>query len=169
MHTFNPRQLVPGFYHTWPFTLHIEFDEMYTQIDQIIEQIFHEKDELIVVVNTFPSQRKKQKSPRLLERFLKNKALKYTMTTNETEFTLDAERYIAVQFQLTCQVKDVYLRKLLYACAHADYRIHPYFKRGAAYFSPDVFIYNVTKETVLHVYDDRGCELMFQYEEMTAL
>ena len=161
----NPQDFVPGFYHRWPFKLHIEFEEMYTQVNQMIQQIFYEQDELIVVVNTYPNSPQRTVNPRFIERFLKNNKLKCHLTTNAGQFELDDEMYPVVQFQLNCMMNDVYLKKLLYACCHMDLRIHPYFKNRGAYFAPDVYIYNVTKGVVMHIYDDRGCELMFQYDE----
>ena len=160
---FNPIQFVPGFYHKWPFKLHIEFDEMYKQVDQMIQQIFYDEDELLVVVNTYPMNPYRTVNPRFIKRFLKNSKLKYHLTTNAGQFEVEGELNPIVQFQLKCKMDDLYLKKLLYACCHVDMLGYPRFKKKDAHFPPEVYIYNVTKGIVMHIYDDRGCELMFHY------
>ena len=162
---FNPIQFVPGFYHKCPFKLHIEFDEMYKQVDQMIQQMFYNQDELIVVVNTYPINSSRTVNPRFTKRFLKNSKLKYRLTTNAGQFAFDGERFPIVQFQLKCEMNDLYLKKLLYACCHVDLLDYPRFKKKDAHFPPEVYVYNVTKGVVVHIYDDRGCELMFQHNK----
>ena len=162
---FNPIQFVPGFYHKWPFKLHIEFDEMYKQVDQMIQQIFYDEDELLVVVNTYPMNPYRTVNPRFIKRFLKNSKLKYQLTTNAGQFEFDGERFPIVQFRLKCKMNDLYLKKLLYTCCHVDMLDYPRFKKKDAHFPPEVYVYNITKGVVVHIYDDRGCELMFQHDK----
>ncbi len=67
--------------------------------------------------------------------------------------------------RLKCKMNDLYLKKLLYVCCHVDMLDYPRFKKKDAHFPPEVYVYNITKGVVVHIYDDRGCELMFQHDK----
>ncbi|MEJ9231456.1 DUF3885 domain-containing protein [Peribacillus butanolivorans] len=79
---------------------------------------------------------------------LKHKVIPYVFPEDDEE-----GRYITHRFMLRCKTSDIRYVPLLKAICNQDMGISP------SIFH-DIFFININKETIFHVYDDRGCDLL---------
>src|SRR4051794_39738134 len=98
---YNGLALIPGFYHEWDICIHVElgndiyqfdgnrqlnmnrFYAAYSQVAEIIPLLFKKADDVIVVVNSFPSNSKKVTFPNVFKRYVKEQKLKYSLHVQE--------------------------------------------------------------------------------------
>ncbi|MFE4352759.1 DUF3885 domain-containing protein [Peribacillus butanolivorans] len=79
---------------------------------------------------------------------LKHKVIPYVFPEDDEE-----GRYITHRFMLRCKTSDIRYVPLLKAICNQDMGIRP------SIFH-DIFFININRETIFHVYDDRGCDLL---------
>ena len=74
--------------------------------------------------------------------------------------------YCTYQFSLKCFACDIKYIPLIQAANHEDFPgLYPRFGRKKEIFYPDVFLINVTKDIIMFIYDDRGCEVIAKNKE----
>ncbi|MET3318884.1 DUF3885 domain-containing protein [Peribacillus butanolivorans] len=84
---------------------------------------------------------------------LKHKVIPYVFPEDDEE-----GRYITHRFMLRCKTSDIRYVPLLKAICNQDMGIRP------SIFH-DIFFININRETIFHVYDDRGCDLLAKSAE----
>lgn len=130
----------------------------YKRAITLFEFIHSSDDELLVVmdINDFDKGRN-------LHRKLKNfspyveKSLLYTLNHKKIPYVFpeddDEGKYNTHRFTLKCQTSDFKYKSLLKAICNHDVGLKPsVFHR--------VYFINMTKKTIFHVYDDRGCDVL---------
>lgn len=66
----------------------------------------------------------------------------------------------------SCKVSQIKLFQLLKALANEDFlKFRPRLKRNNSIYAPDVYIVNQRTKCIVHVYDDRGIEIMSAEKE----
>ncbi|HDR7544199.1 TPA: DUF3885 domain-containing protein, partial [Bacillus thuringiensis] len=79
----------------------------------------------------------------------------------------EADLYCTYQFSLKCLVEDIKYESLIQAANHEGFSaLYPRFGRKKEISYPDVFLINVTKDIVMFMYDDRGCEVIAKNKEI---
>ncbi|PEJ24682.1 hypothetical protein CN689_26880 [Peribacillus butanolivorans] len=84
---------------------------------------------------------------------LKHKVIPYVFPEDDEE-----GRYITHRFMLRCKTSDIRYVPLLKAICNQDMGIRP------SIFH-DIFFININRETIFHVYDDRGSDLLAKSAE----
>ncbi|MCO0601354.1 DUF3885 domain-containing protein [Peribacillus butanolivorans] len=84
---------------------------------------------------------------------LKHKVIPYVFPEDDEE-----GRYITHRFMLRCKTSDIRYVPLLKVICNQDMGIRP------SIFH-DIFFININRETIFHVYDDRGCDLLAKSAE----
>ncbi|SDB87623.1 protein of unknown function [Shouchella lonarensis] len=68
-------------------------------------------------------------------------------------------------FVLACQTKHLRAAALLKAILHEDFRHHSTLLKRDRYSGCEVYVVNVTKQMIFHLYDDRGCDMIAAEKE----
>ena len=178
---FPTVKLVPTIYYQWDIGIHFSlgeeiyqfkendklnlerFNTVYKQTLTIFNELFDKDDDLVLVTNIY-RQIKQQKinklkvfQPNLKD---KSKLKQLQVKTYPYPFEVDESgEYEMQQFSLCCKVKDIRVDGLLKGAIHEDFPLKPRFGADSVHY-PDIFFVNITKDIILFVYDDRGCEVI---------
>ncbi|MFB1050885.1 DUF3885 domain-containing protein [Paraliobacillus sp. JSM ZJ581] len=179
---FSGVKLVPSIYYQWDIGIHFSlgkgmyqfkesdkinlelFNTVYKQTLTIFNELFDQKDDLILVTNTY-CQKELQNRKRLAvyQSNLrdKNNLRNLKVKTFPYPFEIDISyEYEMQQFALHCKVNDIRIDRLLKAAINEDFpSLKPRFGSNYSHY-PDVFFVNITKGIIFFVYDDRGCEVI---------
>lgn len=188
--TFPGVTLVPHIYFQWENYLHFHFGkgkdlyvertdavnreyftQLYTYNKYLFEDIFSKEDEVFLVTNVYRFKKENVKNPQkinLYRRFIHNRDLKYHIRQETIPFVFEeeADLYCTYQFSLKCFACDIKYMPLIQAANHEDFPgLYPRVGRKKEIFYPDVFLINVTKDIIMFIYDDRGCEVIAKNKE----
>ncbi|WP_232698477.1 DUF3885 domain-containing protein [Brevibacillus daliensis] len=182
--TFPRLILKPSLYHQWDIGIHFEFAKgiyqfkdnntlnlnmfhlVYSQALSIFNYLFSEQDEIFLVTNVYNRKDNKHRINRIkvYHRFIKNKDIRFHLRHQILPYVFnddeDADEYYTSQFYLKCSKQDIRYSLLIKATCNEDFPLKPKLgdKNGAYY--PDVFFINASKNLILFIYDDRGCEVI---------
>ncbi|WP_106101795.1 DUF3885 domain-containing protein [Bacillus wiedmannii] len=187
--TFPGVTLVPHIYFQWENHLHFHFGkglfvertedvnreyftQLYTYNKYLFEDIFSKEDEVFLVTNVYRFKKENVKNLQkinLYRRFIHNRDLKYHIRQETIPFVFEeeADLYCTYQVSLKCFACDIKYMPLIQAANHEDFPgLYPRFGRKKEIFYPDVFLINVTKDIIMFIYDDRGCEVIAKNKEI---
>lgn len=178
---FSEVELIPSLYYQWDLSIHFTlgqnsyqltdkgetnigyFAKVYNQVHTIFNELFEGDDELFLVTNLYKYIGEKQPTRKLnvYNRYVKNKRLltHLQVETYPYPFEIEEGKYEMQQFSLRCKVRDIKVNSLIKAAIHEDFPLKPKLG-GYPPGYPDVFFVNVTKNVMLFIYDDRGCEVL---------
>lgn len=189
--TFPGVILKPSIYFQWENHIHFDFgkgifpyecgtatcnnkyfSQIYKYNTLLFQDIFSAKDMMFLVINVYHFKKerlRKQKKLRLYSRFLKKKELKFRLRQETFPYFFDdedAELYCTYQFLLQCLAEDIKYIPLIKAMNHEDFpNLYPRLGGRADISYPDVFLINATKDIIMFIYDDRGCEVIAKNKE----
>ncbi|RKD26068.1 hypothetical protein BEP19_03495 [Ammoniphilus oxalaticus] len=189
--TFFPGLILrPSLYHQWDIGIHFElaaegmyqftddgelnmnrFRCVYTQAISIFNELFGEKDEVYLVTNVYASKSSRKRGrPNIYDRFVKNKSLKFNVMLESLPYVFpdedDANQYYTSRYSLKCRKYDLDYRRIAQAACNEDFpSLRPRFSAKYFLYYPDVFFVNATKNVILFIYDDRGCEVVATEKE----
>ncbi|MGE7881550.1 DUF3885 domain-containing protein [Bacillus sp. NPDC094077] len=184
--------LVPYIYSQWENHLHFDFGkdkyhfkertdeynmdyfyQLYKYNKEVFHDIFSKKDTVFLVTNVYRFKKENIKNSQKINvynRFIKKRALKFHIRQETVPFLFEdeeAELYCTYQFALKCLAEDINYVPLIQATNHEDFPgLYPRFGRKKEISYPDVFLINATKDTVMFIYDDRGCEVIAKNKEI---
>ncbi|MFE6138547.1 DUF3885 domain-containing protein [Bacillus sp. NPDC057893] len=190
--TFPGVTLVPYIYFQWETHLHFDFgkdkyqnvegtddlnmeyfSQLYTCNKYLFEDIFSKKDTVFLVTNVYRFKQENIKNPQKINvynRFIKKRDLKFHIRQETLPFLFEdeeADLYCTSQFSLKCLAEDIKYEPLIEAANHEDFPdLRPRLGRKKEISYPDVFFINVTKDIIMFIYDDRGCEVIAKNKEM---
>jgi len=135
---------------------HIYMQQVYKRSLILFEEIFNENQTFYILIHTNKDVNDK-KTPRIFEKFLKNKNLKYNLSYNSLPYVYDADDkdWETSQFLLKCTKKDLYYKQLLKAIANVDTDLSPKID-----FSNECYFINVEKGIIFHIYSDKGLDIV---------
>ncbi|MGN4128175.1 hypothetical protein ACMGD3_24685 [Lysinibacillus sphaericus] len=137
------------------------FREVYRQVAEIFPLLFNRTDDILVVVNSYPSETNKIVYPNFFQRYVKAQQKKYSLRMHEFTWQFDGEDVVVQQMELLCKVLDLKLAYLLKSLIHKDFEsLHPRLRKKYCLYAPDIFFVNGRTKCIFHIYDDRGCEIM---------
>ena len=162
---FPNLSLEPALFYNWEIGLRFElgnpkeendklyFQGVYNRAKTLFTALHNENDELFIVAHDYQSicPKWKWKRAKLFTTFLKEKNLKYKIQHQILPFDEEFDEFYKHQFSLKCRVKDVNHRRL----------ISSFFTSNMSW----IYFVNITKGTIFHIYDDRGCDLVAVKEE----
>ncbi|MES5938767.1 MULTISPECIES: DUF3885 domain-containing protein [unclassified Bacillus cereus group] len=147
------------------------FSQLYTYNKHLFEDIFSKEDEVFLVTNVYRFKKENVKNPQkinIYRRFIHNRDLKYHIRQETIPFLFEeeADLYCTYQFSLKCFACDIKYTPLIQAANHEDFLdLYPRFGRKKEISYPDVFLINATKDIIMFIYDDRGCEVIAKNKE----
>ncbi|MGG0290805.1 DUF3885 domain-containing protein [Bacillus pacificus] len=189
--TFPGVTLVSNLYYQWENHLHFDFRkdkyqfkkgtdkynmeyflQLYKYNGEVFHDIFSKKDTVFVVTNVYRFKKENVKNPQkinIYNRCIKKKNLKFHIRQETLPFLFedeDADLYCTYQFSLKCFTEDIKYGPLIHAANHEDFPgLYPRFGHKKEISYPDVFLINATKDIVMFMYDDRGCEIIAKNKE----
>ncbi|MED3539927.1 DUF3885 domain-containing protein [Bacillus toyonensis] len=190
--TFPGVTLVPSIYSQWENHLHFDFgkdkyqivegtddlnmeyfSQLYTDNKYLFEDIFLKEDVVFVVANVYRFKKENIKTPQkvnIYNKYIKKRDLKFRIRQETLSFLFEdeeADLYCTSQFSLKCLAEDIKYELLIQAVNHKDFPdLYPRFGRKKEVSYPDVFLINATKDIVMFIYDDRGCEVIAKNKEI---
>ncbi|EJR63003.1 hypothetical protein IK3_02942 [Bacillus toyonensis] len=190
--TFPGVTLVPSIYSQWENHLHFDFgkdnyqivegtddlnmeyfSQLYTDNKYLFEDIFLKEDVVFVVANVYRFKKENIKTPQkinIYNKYIKKRDLKFRIRQETLPFLFEdeeADLYCTSQFSLKCLAEDIKYELLIQAVNHEDFPdLYPRFGRKKEVSYPDVFLINATKDIVMFIYDDRGCEVIAKNKEI---
>ncbi|MDF9451871.1 DUF3885 domain-containing protein [Bacillus toyonensis] len=190
--TFPGVTLVPSIYSQWENHLHFDFgkdkyqivegtydlnmeyfSQLYTDNKYLFEDIFLKEDVVFVVANVYRFKKENIKTPQkinIYNKYIKKRDLKFRIRQETLPFLFEdeeADLYCTSQFSLKCLAEDIKYELLIQAVNHEDFPdLYPRFGRKKEVSYPDVFLINSTKDIVMFIYDDRGCEVIAKNKEI---
>ncbi|WP_142346121.1 DUF3885 domain-containing protein [Bacillus cereus] len=190
--TFPGVILVPYLYSQWGNHLHFDFgkdkyqivegtddlnmeyfSQLYTYNQFLFEDIFSKEDVVFVVTNVYRFKKENIKTSQKINvynKYIKRRDLRFHIRQETLPFLFEneeADLYCTYQFSLKCLAEDIKHESLIQATNHKDFPdLYPRFGRKKEISYPDVFLINVTKDIVMFMYDDRGCEVIAKNKEI---
>ncbi|QWI05530.1 DUF3885 domain-containing protein [Bacillus toyonensis] len=190
--TFPGVTLVPSIYSQWENHLHFNFgkdkyqivegtddlnmeyfSQLYTYNKFLFEDIFLKNDVVFIVANVYRFKKENIKTPQkinIYNKYIKKRDLKFRIRQEMLPFLFEdkeADLYCTSQFSLKCLAEDIKYEPLIQAVNHEDFPdLYPRFGRKKEVSYPDVFLINATKDIVMFIYDDRGCEVIAKNKEI---
>ncbi|MED1510683.1 DUF3885 domain-containing protein [Bacillus proteolyticus] len=190
--TFPGVTLVPSIYFQWENHLHFDFGKdkyqfkedsntynmeyfikLYRYNKNLFEDIFSKEDTVFLVTNVYRFKQENIKNSQKINvynRFIKKRDLKFHIRQEALPFLFEdeeADLYCTYQFSLQCFAEDIKYEPLIEAVNHEDFPdLRPHLGRKKEISYPDVFFINVTKDIIMFIYDDRGCEIIAKNKEM---
>jgi len=157
--------LAPPLFYNWEIGLRFElgnpkeendkiyFDRVHKRAKALFSALHNADDELFIVAHDYQlvGVKRKGKRPKLFTSYLREKNVKYRIQHRIVPHEEDDTEVCKHQFSLKCQVKDFHPSCLIDALFTVN-RLKIYFV-------------NLTKGTIFHIYDDRGCDLLAARKE----
>jgi len=128
--------------------------EMNHRATTIFNSAFDNSDDILIVVNSSnPVDCKETENPNI-KRFIKNKKLIYGLKYNTIAFEHDNEetKMETKQYSLKVKKHDIRLGYLIQSIGNSDFSRKPC-------VNGSVYLINLSKDTLFHMYDDRGCDI----------
>ncbi|MBF7149178.1 DUF3885 domain-containing protein [Bacillus toyonensis] len=149
------------------------FSQLYTYNKYLFEDIFLKEDVVFIVANVYRFKKENIKTPQkinIYNKYIKKRDLKFRIRQEMLPFLFEdkeADLYCTSQFSLKCLAEDIKYEPLIQAVNHEDFPdLYPRFGRKKEVSYPDVFLINATKDIVMFIYDDRGCEVIAKNKEI---
>ena len=179
--------LKPSLYHQWNIGIHFElakglyqfksetdvlnseyFNRVYDQTMSLFNDIFSAEDKILLVTNIYQHKNYVSRSKtkmKVYSHYIKNKNIRFHLKRETLPYMFDdeeeAEDYCTSQFSLECRKHDIRYPLLMKAICNQDFpSLKPRLSNQYYIYDPDVFFINVTKNVILYIYDDRGCEVI---------
>ncbi|KMN92415.1 MULTISPECIES: DUF3885 domain-containing protein [Priestia] len=135
---------------------YVYMQQVYNRAFTLFEEIFSENENFYILIHTNKGVNDK-KTPKVFEKFLKNKKLKYNLSYNSLPYIYDEDDkdWETSQFLLKCTKKDLYYKQLLKAIANVDTDLSPKIN-----FSHECYFINIEKGIIFHIYSDKGLDIV---------
>lgn len=165
--------LTPPLFYQWPFGLRFEvadwslgkesvvLEEAGDRALEIVKYAFHPEDDIMLVTDVYTQHEHELTKQKLLvyqkyvrrqvRNRLRHELLTYVRPELDEPLTLE-------RFALTCQLQDIRLRPLLQAICQEDFYAPNQIMKGKLDY--EIYLINLSKQMIFHLYDDRGCDLI---------
>lgn len=132
-------------------------DEVYipnanTRAITIFEDLFDVDDDILIIVNSFRENDETNSiSDNILDCLGEDICLSYNLLPNV--YDEEDEDYKMVQFYIECKIRHLDYEKLIRMICNSDFGIEPM-------IDDEIYVVNITKDLVYHLYDDRGLDVV---------
>ncbi len=168
-------ELRPPLFYNWDigirFELGVDYDAEYAYENSpylkgaykraitLFESLHSPSDDIYIVidVNDFADGKTFKRKLNIFTKYVKEKSVLSKLQQNTIPYIFPEDnedgKYRTHRFNLKCKITDFQYTRMLKAICNQDMGINPsIFHR--------VYFINVNKDTIFHVYDDRGCDLL---------
>lgn len=131
------------------------FKEIYTRVLSIFDFLFHKNDTIQLIASIHTPIKYRGNELVNIQRFLKNKKLIYGLNCKTVLYEYDEEdtEMKTTQYSLKLKKEDIRLGYLFQAISNTDFGSRKPRIEGS------IYLLNLTNSTLLHMYDDRGCDV----------
>ncbi|PRS48353.1 hypothetical protein C6Y00_13035 [Bacillus sp. GBSC66] len=165
--------LTPSLFYQWPFGLRFEvadwslgeesvvLEKAGDRALKIVRYAFDPEDDILFVTDVYTQHEHELTKQKLLvyqkyvrqqvRNRLRHELLTYVRPELDEPLTLE-------RFTLTFQLQDIRLRPLLQAICQEDFYAPNQIMNGKLGY--EIYLINLTKQMIFHLYDDRGCDLI---------
>ena len=137
---------------------------VYERAILLFESLHKEDDEIIIAVyvNDLGGKWAFRGKLNIFSRYVRDKSVLYKLQHEVIPYIIPEDNedgnYKTHRFSLKCKTSDINYASLLKAISNVDMGIKPR-------VNDRVYFLNIKKETIFHVYDDRGCDLVAKSPE----
>ncbi|MFS0655549.1 DUF3885 domain-containing protein [Bacillus sp. 179-C3.3 HS] len=170
---FSNLLLTPPLFYEWPYGLRFELADWSIEKEaevlekagdrafNIVKYSFHSEDDMLLVTDVYTEHAHELTKRKLLvyQKYV-NRKMRYHLRHEllhdlipEIDEGLRIER-----FSINCQLKDIRLRPLLRAICQEDFYTPNQIMKGKLGY--EIYLINLSKKMIFHLYDDRGCDLI---------
>ncbi|EGQ27924.1 hypothetical protein HMPREF9372_0083 [Sporosarcina newyorkensis 2681] len=138
---------------------HSYLEEVYKRASTLFKSIHSSNDDVYIVVdvNDFGEHKAYKRKLNIFSKYVKEKAILFKLQHHIIPYIFPEDdeegTYSTYRFSLKCKVSDFNYSLMLKAICNQDMGVRPsIFHR--------IYFINVSKNTIFHIYDDRGCDLL---------
>ncbi|PAE06371.1 hypothetical protein CHI12_16760 [Terribacillus saccharophilus] len=134
------------------------FNSVYSNAKQIMNDLISDQDDLTFIIQISKEPFQNYKKLNIISKFITNARLTYKLKFKE-------ELNEIQRFSLDCKKEDIKIDYIVRSICNQDFpELAPRLKeyQGSV---PEIFILNKTTGIIIHLYDDRGCFILFKNEE----
>ncbi|MGV2911420.1 DUF3885 domain-containing protein [Bacillus safensis] len=165
--------LTPPLFYEWPIGLRFEvadwslgkesivLEKAGDRALEIVKYVFDPEDDILFVTDVYTEHEHELTKRKLLvyqkyvhrqvRNRLRHELLTYVRPEIEDSLTLE-------RFTHKCQLQDIRLRPLLHAMCQEDFYAPNQILKGKLGY--EIYLMNLSKKMIFHLYDDRGCDLI---------
>ncbi|WP_224930666.1 DUF3885 domain-containing protein [Bacillus safensis] len=165
--------LTPPLFYGWPFGLRFEvadwslgkqsvvLEKAGDRALEIVKYAFDPEDEMLLVTDVYTEHEHELTKRKLLvyqkyvrrqvRNRLRHELLTYVWPELDEPLTLE-------RLTLKCRLQDIRLRLLLQAICREDFYAPNQIMKGKLQY--EIYLINLSKHMIFHLYDDRGCDLI---------
>ncbi|MCY1119914.1 DUF3885 domain-containing protein [Bacillus safensis] len=163
--------LTPPLFYGWPIGLRFEvadwslgketvvLEKAGDRALEIVKYAFDPEDEMLLVTDVYTEHELTKRKLLVYQKYV-NRKMRYrlrhellTYVHPEIEESMKLER-----FTINCCLRDIRLRPLLHAMCQEDFFTPNQILKGKLGY--EIYLINLSKQMIFHLYDDRGCDLI---------
>lgn len=174
---FPNLKLRPPLIYNWDFGIRFELgnpdkenirsymERVYFRAITLFKALHSIRDEIFVVANVHHAGEEnilKRRKVKIFNHHIKSKDILYRLQHEIIPYVFedvyDIYDFETHRYSLKCQIQDVKYIHLIKAICNREMDIRPKIIH-------DVFFINLSKDTIFHIYDDRGCDIIASNKE----
>ncbi|MCG5252457.1 DUF3885 domain-containing protein [Brevibacillus agri] len=174
---FSNLKLRPPLFYNWKFGIRFELgdpneddtkiymERVYFRAISLFKSLHSAEDEIMIVANVHHAGEEnilRRRKVKIYHHYIKAKdvlhRLQHQVIPYVFEDVYEIYDFETHRYALNCQVADVKYVHLIKAICNKDMGIRPKIFH-------DVFFVNLSKSTIFHIYDDRGCDVIASSKE----
>ncbi|WP_193726856.1 DUF3885 domain-containing protein [Paenibacillus guangzhouensis] len=177
---FPNLKLIPPIFYGWDYSIRFELgnpplfrvnkelymEQVYYRSLELFKALHDKDDELLLVTSAYFADipKNKVKKLNLYKKYIKNKDSLMALNLEILpDIDLDPDeipdpRNNMYRYWTTCKVKDLRYSELIKSICNHDVGIRPMIYHR-------VYFINISKRTIFHIYDDRGCDVISESKD----
>ncbi|QHJ69938.1 DUF3885 domain-containing protein [Planococcus halotolerans] len=174
--SFNSLELAPALFYAWEPGLRFEISnpklsyaepgylaQAFERATALFDAAFNEDDEILFVTDLITGRNNsfiRKKPLNVYQKYIKQPQALYKLQLEDIQLSEFDEGNIKVRrFSYACRKKDIRYPQLLQAICYQDFN-HPSIITSYQGSSAQVYLINVSRQLIYHLYDDRGCDII---------
>ncbi len=180
---FDNLNLRPPLFYLWKYGIRFEISMLWVEhedkdnLQQISERtvtifnkVFNQEDEILLITDIHCEKNNsflQMRPTKVYQKYIKNKEtvrkLQHRVLPSvflEDEDGEDYEEMVTHRFVLSCKKRDIRYKALLTAISYEDFPHPMQILKGFPRHGIDIYLVNITKKMIYHLYDDRGCDVI---------
>ncbi|MGO4110003.1 DUF3885 domain-containing protein [Paenibacillus sp. YAF4_2] len=164
---FPDLSLRTGLYNVWPIGIRFELgdlealetdmklymEQVYYRATNIFKHLFSLEDDTYLIVNVINEGSRTITKTNVFKKYIKSKKVLRNLSSYTEANINDSDSESIQRLCLKCSVSDISYNNLIKAICNTDMGLKPNVKH-------EVFFVNISKEIILQIYDDRGCDVI---------
>ncbi|KMK94883.1 DUF3885 domain-containing protein [Rossellomorea marisflavi] len=166
--------LEPPLFYSWPTGLRFEIakpgsehldkdnlEQMGERTTSLFKAVFEQDDDVILVTDLLGLSDSSLPKTNIFLKYIKDKDVRKKLRVERLDRRFDEEdETVTHRFSLQCKAGDIRYRPLLMAICHEDFNHPTRILKNRWNIGIDIYIVNITKHLIYHLYDDRGCDII---------